>query len=198
MGKADQGVEASSDRYAVIPRVLVFVFSEPPAPQAGIAPPSSSLEVLLLKGAPTKRIWANRYNGVGGHVEPYEDIYTAALRETQEETGLTVHDLQLQGVVNIDVGSSAAGQVTGILLFVFTAHSTARRTRPSQEGSLEWIPLHRIQDYDLVEDLPVLLERIQANGPGAVPFFARYSYDRDDRLCIAFAEMPSARPDAVS
>jgi len=56
MPKSEQGV--TFDRYAIIPRTLIFITREGP----------SGLEVLLIKGAPTKRLWANRYNGVGGHV----------------------------------------------------------------------------------------------------------------------------------
>jgi 8-oxo-dGTP diphosphatase len=140
-------------------------------------------DVLLLKGAPTKRIWANRYNGVGGHVESGEDVYTAAVREVREETGLDVHDLALRGVINIDTG-----QEVGILLTVFSASSDERETRPSAEGTLEWVPLECLYEYDLVEDLPALLTHITGTADGVTPFFARYFYDSDDRLRITFAE----------
>jgi 8-oxo-dGTP diphosphatase len=169
VGSTDQGIEASRGRYSVIPRVLVFVLD--------------GGDVLLLKGAPTKRIWANCYNGVGGHVEAGEDVYAAALRETREETGLDVHDLCFRGLIHID-----AGQATGIMLAVFTAHSATRETISSAEGTLEWVPLGRLQEYDLVTDLPVLLERIADQPDGAPPFFARYRYDEHDELQIAFAE----------
>ena len=169
MGSADQGVQASRGRYAVIPRVLVFVFN--------------GTDVLLLKGAPTKRIWPNRYNGLGGHVEADEDVYSAAVREVREEAGLDVREVRMRGLINIDAGGE-----TGILLAVFTARSESRQTRPSEEGTLEWVPLGRIGEYDLVEDLPVLLERISAMPDGAPPFSARYWYNAGDRLRFAFAE----------
>jgi 8-oxo-dGTP diphosphatase len=167
MGKIDQGVATSEGRYTVIPRVLVFVFN------AG--------DVLLIKGAPTKRIWANRYNGIGGHVEADEDVYAAALREIHEETGLAVRALRFCGTINIDAGGE-----TGIMIFVFAAHSEGRETIPSPEGSLEWVPLHRIGAYDLVEDIPVLLDRVQGVSGGRAPFFARYWYDEHDALRMAF------------
>jgi 8-oxo-dGTP diphosphatase len=176
MGKSDQGIVASAGQYTAIPRVLVFVFH--------------GNDVLLLKGAPTKRIWANRYNGVGGHVEADEDVYAAARRETREETGLEVHDLRLRGIVNVDVGApgdSPASQV-GILFFVFTARSEKRQTLPSAEGTLEWIPLQRLPQHDMVEDVPILLRRLAETPDTAPPFFARYFYDEGDRLHIAFAE----------
>jgi 8-oxo-dGTP diphosphatase len=144
-------------------------------------------DVLLLKGAPDKRIWANRYNGVGGHLEPDEDIYAAALRETREETGLDVQALRFEGLVNVDAGS-----MTGIMLAVFTGRSASRETVPSVEGTLEWVPLDALEGYDLVEDVPVLLSRIVGRAAGAPPFFARYWYAPagaagDEQLQIEFA-----------
>ena len=73
----------------------------------------------MLKGAPTKRLWANQYNGLGGHVEADEDVYAAALREVNEETGLSVTDLTLRGVVNVDTGNDEFGQRPGVMMFVF-------------------------------------------------------------------------------
>ncbi len=169
MGKADQGLQSSAGRYTTVPRVLAFVFN--------------GQNVLLLKRAPTRRVFPNRYNGIGGHVEATEDVYTAAQREVLEETGLQAQDLRLRGVVNIDAGDNA-----GILMFVFSARSDARQTRPSDEGTLEWVSLDDLQKRDLVEDLPELLRRISAMPDGAPPFFARYWYDADDRMQMAFAE----------
>ncbi len=176
MGKSDQGVETSGGRYTVLPRVLVFVFH--------------GEDVLLIKGAPTKRLWANRYNGLGGHVEAGEDVYSAAWREVLEEAGLEVRDLRLRGIVNVDVDPLAGGQRTGIMFFVFSASCDTRETRASEEGTLEWVSLERIEAYDLVEDVPVLLERVRGSDDGetAAPFSARYWYDDEDRLRISFAE----------
>jgi addiction module HigA family antidote len=169
MTKANQGVEKSADRYKVVPRTLSFI--------------TRGDEVLLLRGAPTKRIWPDKYNGVGGHVEADEDIYTSAVREMREETGLDIADACLRGILNIDVG-----QETGIIVFVFTARALGRDARPSPEGTLEWVKQDQIQMLDLVEDLPELLPRVLAMRPDDAPFFARYHYDEGDRLVIAFAE----------
>ncbi len=168
MGKTDQGVDRSVGRYTAVPRTLSFVTNGP--------------DVLLLKGAPTKRIWANRYNGVGGHVEADEDIYSSALREIREETGLEVTDVRLRGIVNVDVGAE-----TGIILLVFTAAAADRAVRPSTEGTLEWVRQDRIRELDLVQDLPELVPRVLAMGPCDAPFFARYHYDKQDKLVITFA-----------
>ena len=74
MNSTEQGTRAPG-RHLVVPRVLIFLTR---TTGAGVQ------EVLLLKGAPTKRLWANKYNGLGGHVEATEDVYAAARREVHE------------------------------------------------------------------------------------------------------------------
>ncbi len=167
MGHTDQKI--LPDRYQVSPRTLCFVTHKD--------------EVLLLRGAPKKRIWPNQYNGVGGHVRPDEDVRTAAVREIYEETGLAVRDLRLRGVINIP----AVEAEKGIMLFVFTAAAEDRETSPSPEGDPEWVRVDEIDHLDLVEDLPLLLPRVLAMGPDDPPFYALYTYDESDRLVVTYA-----------
>src|SRR5512133_2875115 len=138
MPKAEQGV--NQDRYMLIPRTLSFVFHEG--------------NVLLIKGAPHKRLWANKYNGVGGHIERGEDVLTAARRELREETGLDIPSLALSGMVTVDTGESI-----GIGIFVFCGEYPGGDIIPSPEGELNWIPLDQLEQYPLVEDIPVLIRK---------------------------------------
>ena len=143
----------------------------------------------MLRGAPGKRIWPNKYNGVGGHIEPDEDVYCAARREIKEETGLDAHDLRLRGTINIPVDRETN---TGILVFVFSGTADTRDVLPSEEGTLEWVARDQVTELDLVEDLPIILPRVLSMGADAVPFFAHYSYDEDDRLIVTFSRHTNA------
>ncbi len=173
MPAADQGIAKSQERYHLVPRVLCFI--------------TLGDEVLLLKGAPTKKIWPGKYNGLGGHVERGESVHAAALREIREEAGVLVKDLRLRGVITIDTGEPA-----GIGLFVFTATALGRAVTPSIEGDLEWMPVYKLTSLDAVEDIPILLPRVlqMTAKRGDACFSARYTYNAEGRLIVAFDQDP--------
>jgi len=172
MPRIEQGVEVSlaRNRYTTVPRTLCFITRGPD-------------EVLLLRGAPDKRIWANKYNGIGGHVERDEDVLASVAREVREETGLMVKNLTLRGIVNVDAGDAA-----GVIVFVFSAEYASGEPLPSEEGTPEWITRDRLDELPLVDDLPFLLPRILDAAPDNPPFFARTCYDEADRLVIQFQD----------
>jgi 8-oxo-dGTP diphosphatase len=159
----DQGL--FHEGYQLTPRVLVFA--------------SRGDSVLLIKGSPKKRIWANLYNGVGGHVEKGEDILTAAKREFLEETGLSLLNPWLCAIVTVDTSEQC-----GIGMHVFRGEVSNMKFKSSLEGSLEWIPFDDILNIPLVEDLPILIPHIMKVNKCSPPLFLHYEYDESDSLII--------------
>ncbi len=167
MGVQSQG--ASQDKYVLIPRVLVF-----PVDEQG--------RVLLLKGAADKKIWANVWNGPGGHLEAGESPPQAARRELKEETGLTANRLIHCAQVVVDTGSCP-----GIIFFVFKAKQISGELRSSAEGELAWFTQNQALKLDLVEDLYTLLPLVMRHSPNTKPFWGHYSYDSSDQLIMRFS-----------
>lgn len=165
MPLSDQGIATA--RYQLIPRTLIFL-------RRGDL-------YLLLKGAETKKLWAGKYNGPGGHVERGEDILSAACRELKEETGLQA-PIRLCGTLIVDAGE------TGICLYIFSGERFSGKLTSSIEGTAEWIPYEAIGGLPVAEDLPAILSKIRSLHPGAPPFSGRSFYDEHQRLNVYFEE----------
>jgi 8-oxo-dGTP diphosphatase len=172
MPASDQG--SPENRYQAVLRTLIFIIS--------------GRHVLLIKGAPDKRLWANLYNGLGGHIEKGEDVVSAAYRELAEEAG--IKDVHLRICGSIIIGAKYGW---GVCIFVLKGEIEKRELlqpipKLVDEGELKWIDRYLVKNLQTVEDLPVVLERIFSMQPGDPPFSAYYRYDENDKLIITFSE----------
>lgn len=169
MGTQQQGADATEGRWLVIPRTLSFL--------------RHGDDVLLMKRGAHKRVFPNQYNGLGGHIERDEDPMTSALREIHEECGLAVTNVRLRAVHHID-----AGATTGILLFIFTADALSRDfVDTGEEGTLHWVSLADLTQYDLVDDILILLPAIFEMDPAAPVRSGHVYYDERDTIQIDYA-----------
>ena len=153
-------------KYTVIPRVLIFPFDR-------------QGKVLLIKGASTKKIWADLWNGPGGHVEAGETPLIAGKRELKEETGLEAQNWILCAEVMIDTGNDQ-----GIAVWVFRTSDLTGEVRASIEGEPAWFSMDEALQLDLVEDLYTILPIAADFQEFERPLWGRYSYDANDQLIM--------------
>ena len=164
MPVSDQG--NLNNQYYLIPRTLTFLFQED--------------YVLLIKGAPDKRLWPDLYNGIGGHIKRGEDIISSARRELVEETSIEPVNLRLVGSITIDTGEKI-----GVGIYVFRGECMHRTSFRSDEGATEWIHISNVQDYPLVEDLKTILPLVIESDQKKRPFSALYQYTDDGKMVIS-------------
>lgn len=149
-----------NESYTIIPRVLVFL--------------THGDAILLLHGAPDKKLWAGKYNGLGGHIESGETPYQAAVREVYEEAGLQVAALDLRAIVHITLP-----QPPGVMLFVFVGETSQTTVCASHEGVPVWVRRADLETLPLVEDLPQLLASIGSH----TLTFGRYWWTAEGFRC---------------
>lgn len=77
----------------------------------------------------------DKWIGVGGHFEEGESPEECLLREVAEETGLTLTDYRLRGVITFMTDTYPAEY-----MFLYTAEGFSGTIHVCDEGNLEWVP----------------------------------------------------------
>ena len=113
-------------------------------------------EYLMLHRVKKKNdINHDKWIGVGGGFEHGESPEECALRETREETGLT------------------------LTMHLFTASGWTGELTDCDEGELEWVPKEKVYDLPIWEGDKIFFRLLEQERP----FFSlKLSYDRGDVL----------------
>lgn len=93
-----------------------------------------------------KDINKDKWVGVGGHFEEGESPEECLLREVLEETGLTLTDYRLRGVITFltDVWQPE-------YMFLYTAGGFTGTLSDCDEGVLEWVPKEKVLQLPIWE-----------------------------------------------
>ncbi len=112
-----------------------------------ILSPDRSSTLLVHRIARPDDDQLGKYNGLGGKMEPDEDVVTCMRRELREEAGIECTEMTLRGTVNW-TGFGPKGE--DWLGFIFRIDAFEGQPHASnEEGNLEW---HRI---DALDSLPM-------------------------------------------
>ena len=113
----------------------------------------------------------DKWIGVGGKFEDKESPEECVIRETKEETGLTLKTCKLRCIVTF---------VSNIweteYMYVFTSDDFEGNLTECKEGHLEWVDKYKIDTLELWEGDKIFLDRIKKNSPF---FTAKIEYDGD-------------------
>lgn len=128
---------------------------------------------LLLERSATKRFAPGKWTGLGGRVEPHElgNLRGAALRELEEETGLTAERITSFTLRRALIHNRPASPLT--ILVYFTGELNYPVPPDSPEGKLHWVGPNEIDDLDLIDNaavvIPLLIDDMTHDPTGAKP-----------------------------
>lgn len=113
-----------------------------------------------------------KYNGLGGKMEPAEDVVRCITREIEEEAGIVCKDIVLRGTINWTGfgpnGEDWFGFVFRIDSFSGTPYTT------NEEGDLSWVDINSIETLPMWEGDRFFLPLVFDNDPRAFHGFMPY------------------------
>jgi 8-oxo-dGTP diphosphatase len=113
-----------------------------------------------------------KYNGLGGKLEPGEDVVACLRREIREEAGINCGRISLRGTISWPGFGKNGDDWFGHIFRVDTFSGTL--VEENEEGSLVWVELDRIGDLNLWEGdrhfLPLVFDPQVGQFHGVMPY----------------------------
>jgi 8-oxo-dGTP diphosphatase len=113
-----------------------------------------------------------KYNGLGGKLDPGEDVVAGLRRELREEAGISCDRVQLAGTISWP-GFGKRGEDWFGFIFRVTAYSGVPLTS-NPEGTLEWVEVERVAELPLWDGdrhfLPLVFDRSSPQFHGVMPY----------------------------
>ena len=98
----------------------------------------------------------DKWVGIGGKFEDKESPEECALRETYEETGLTLNNIRYCGIVTF-----VSDKCETEYMHLFHSDSFDGTVNECDEGELEWVPINDVYSLPLWEGDKIFLKLIE-------------------------------------
>lgn len=126
-----------------------------------------------------------KYNGLGGKMEPGEDVVTCIRRELREEARIECLDLILRGTINWTGFGPKGEDWLGFIFRIDRFEGEVPAENP--EGRLEWHPLESLHTLPMWEGDRHFLPLVFDEDPR--PFHGYMPYDGDTPLGWSYSRI---------
>ena len=134
--------------------------------------PSRDRVLMIHRNAREQDHHLGKYNGLGGKLEPDEDVLSGMRREIREEAGIECEALELRGTFSLPGFGKAGEDWLGFLFLVGRFRCTPLER--NAEGALEWIELGRLGELPMWEGdrhfLPLVFDADPRPFHGVMPY----------------------------
>jgi 8-oxo-dGTP diphosphatase len=134
--------------------------------------PDGQLVLLVHRNRRPEDAHFGKYNGLGGKLDPDEDVVMGLRREVREEAGLECDAVVLRGTISWP-GFGKHGEDWFGFIFRIDRWSGQPRT-DNAEGTLEWVAVDRLLELPLWEGdryfLPLVFARSEQQFHGIMPY----------------------------
>jgi 8-oxo-dGTP diphosphatase len=147
--------------YAPVLATLGYVFS-----------PDGREVLMVHRSARPGDFHLGKYNGLGGKLEPDEDVVAGMRREIREEAGIECDEVQLAGTISWPGFGKGGADWFGFIFRVNRFTGTPATENP--EGALEWVEIERVLELPLWDGdrffLPLVFDRGGPQFHGVMPY----------------------------
>ena len=137
-----------------------------------IMSPNGKETLLIHRNSRNDDHHLGKYNGLGGKLEPDEDIVAGFKREIREEAGIECDEIILRGTISWP-GFGKHGEDWFGFIFKVTRFSGTPYTE-NPEGTLSWVPVEKVLDLPLWEGDKYFLPLVFGDDPrqfhGVMPY----------------------------
>jgi len=116
-----------------------------------------------------------KFNGLGGKMEPGEDIYTCLVREIEEEANIKCEDVILRGTINW-TGFGPNGEDWFGFIYLIKSFSGIPKST-NEEGDLIWVSVEDIMDLPMWEGDRFFLPLVFDSDPRVFHGYMPYNND---------------------
>jgi 8-oxo-dGTP diphosphatase len=134
--------------------------------------PDGKRLLMIHRNARPGDLHLGKYNGLGGKLDPGEDIVCGLRREVREEAGIECEELELAGTISWPGFGRSGEDWFGFIFRVLRFSGSPFDSNP--EGKLEWVEKERVSSLPLWDGdqffLPLVLERQGTQFHGVMPY----------------------------